>query len=37
MGTPRDIAELVGFLLSERSGFITGQTMVASGGRVMLP
>ncbi len=37
MGQPPEIAELVLFLLSERSSFMTGQTLVASGGRVMLP
>lgn len=37
LGQPDDIAELVLFLLSERSRFMTGQTLVASGGRVMLP
>jgi len=37
LGQPDDIAEIVLFLLSERSRFMTGQTMVASGGRVMLP
>jgi 3-oxoacyl-[acyl-carrier protein] reductase len=37
IGTPEEIAELVTFLLSERSRFMTGQTLVASGGRVMLP
>ena len=37
IGQPEEIAELVCFLLSDRSSFITGQTMVASGGRVMLP
>lgn len=37
IGQPADISELVLFLLSERSSFMTGQTMVASGGRVMLP
>ncbi len=36
-GQPHEIAELVFFLLSERSSFMTGQTLVASGGRVMLP
>ena len=36
-GTPKEIAEVVAFLLSERSSFMTGQTIVASGGRVMLP
>ena len=37
MGEPAEIAELVLFLLSERSSFTTGQTIVASGGRVLLP
>lgn len=37
IGRPDEIAEMVLFLLSERSSFSTGQTLVASGGRVMLP
>lgn len=37
MGQPEEIAELVLFLLSERSSFTTGQTVAASGGRVLLP
>ncbi len=37
MGRPEEIAELACFLLSDRSSFMTGQTVVASGGRVMLP
>ncbi|MDP6353417.1 MAG: SDR family oxidoreductase [Alphaproteobacteria bacterium] len=37
MGQPEEIAELAGFLLSERASFTTGQTYVASGGRVTLP
>ncbi len=37
LGKPEEIAELAAFLLSERSAFTTGQTMVADGGRVMLP
>ena len=37
IGTPEDIAELALFLVSERSSFTTGQTVVASGGRVTLP
>lgn len=37
MATPEEIAEMVLFQLSDRSSFTTGQTMVASGGRVMVP
>ena len=37
IGSVDDIAELVLFLLSDKSSFITGQTIVASGGRVTLP
>lgn len=37
IGQPDEIAQLVLFLLSERSSFMTGQTLVASGGRVLLP
>ena len=37
IGQPDEIAEMVLFLLSERSSFTTGQTLVADGGRVTLP
>ena len=37
MAVPEEIAEMILFQLSDRSSFTTGQTMVASGGRVMLP
>ena len=37
IGKPEEIAEMVLFLLSERSSFTTGQTYVADGGRVTLP
>ena len=37
IGTPEEIAAMTLFLVSERSSFTTGQTVVASGGRVMLP
>lgn len=37
MGEPSEIANLVTFLLGEQSSFTTGQTLVASGGRVLLP
>ncbi len=32
IGKPEDIAELVWYLLSEKSGFITGQNFFADGG-----
>lgn len=34
VGQPEEIAETICFLLSERSSFTTGQTVIASGGRV---
>jgi 3-oxoacyl-[acyl-carrier protein] reductase len=37
IGRAEDVAEAVLFLLSEQSSFITGQTLVVCGGRVMLP
>jgi len=32
VGTPADIAELVGYLISESAGFVTGQNFIADGG-----
>lgn len=37
IGRPEDIADAVSFLLSDRSDFMTGQTLVVDGGRVTLP
>ena len=37
IGVPEDIAGLTRFLMSEDSNFMSGQTIVASGGRVHLP
>ena len=37
IGQPDEIASLARFLLSEESSYTTGQTFIASGGRVMLP
>jgi NAD(P)-dependent dehydrogenase (short-subunit alcohol dehydrogenase family) len=37
LGTPEEIAAAVRFLLSNEASFITGQSLVVSGGRVMLP
>ncbi len=36
-GQPEEIAEMTYFLLSDRSSYTTGQTVVASGGMVNLP
>lgn len=36
-GDPAEVAELVAFLVSERSGFITGETLNISGGWYMRP
>lgn len=36
-GRPEEMAETVLYLLSEQSSFMTGQTLVADGGRVTLP
>lgn len=32
MGTPEDVAHMVSYLLDERSGFVTGQTLYVCGG-----
>lgn len=37
IGQPEEIADTVRFLLSDQASFITGQTVVADGGRVTLP
>ena len=37
LGKPEEIAGLIRFLVSDESSFMTGQAVVASGGRVMLP
>ncbi len=37
IGQPEEVADVVHFLLSEQSRFMTGQTLVISGGRVMRP
>jgi NAD(P)-dependent dehydrogenase (short-subunit alcohol dehydrogenase family) len=36
-GRPEEIAAVARFMVSEESSFMTGQTLVSSGGRVMLP
>ncbi len=35
IGQPEEIVGVIRFLLSDDAGFVTGQTLVASGGRVM--
>lgn len=37
LGTAQEVAEAVAFLLSDRAAFITGHTLVVSGGAVMEP
>lgn len=37
IGQPDEVADVVHYLLSEASRFMLGQTLVACGGRVMLP
>ena len=37
LGQPEEMAAVIRFLLSEESSFMTGDTVEASGGRVMLP
>ena len=36
VGQPEEVASLARFLLSEESSFMTGQTIVVSGGRHMM-
>ena len=37
LGQPEEIASIVAFLLSEDSAYVTGSTLVASGGRLLVP
>jgi NAD(P)-dependent dehydrogenase (short-subunit alcohol dehydrogenase family) len=37
LGTPEDIAHVVGFLLSDRAGFVTGQVVRVDGGLTVAP
>lgn len=37
MGTPEEVAEVVAFLASERASYVTGQVLVACGGRSVAP
>jgi 3-oxoacyl-[acyl-carrier protein] reductase len=33
-GTPEDVADLVGFIASERAGYISGQVISINGGMI---
>ena len=37
IGQPEELANVICFFLSDQSSFMTGQTVVASGGRVTIP
>ncbi len=37
IGRPEDIAAVVAFLLSDESGYMTGQSVAANGGAIMVP
>jgi 3-oxoacyl-[acyl-carrier protein] reductase len=37
IGQPHEVAAVIRFLLSDESSFMTGQTLMVCGGRVMLP
>ena len=37
IGQPEDIAAVVAFLLSDDAGYMTGQSIAANGGAIMIP
>ncbi len=37
LGEPKEIANVIAFLLSEESSYMTGATVIASGGRILFP
>ena len=37
LGTPEEMANIIAFLLSEDASYMTGATIIASGGRVLFP
>ncbi|MDE0481509.1 MAG: SDR family NAD(P)-dependent oxidoreductase [Candidatus Poribacteria bacterium] len=37
LGEPEEMANVIAFLLSEESSFMTGATVIASGGRILIP
>ena len=36
-GEPEEMADVIAFLLSEESSYMTGATVIASGGRILIP
>lgn len=36
-GEPEEMADVIAFLLSEESSYMTGSTVIASGGRILIP
>lgn len=37
LGDPAEMADVIAFLLSEESSYMTGATVIASGGRILIP
>ena len=37
LGEPEEMADVIAFLLSEESSYMTGATVIASGGRILIP
>ena len=37
LGEPEEMANVIAFLLSEESSYMTGATVIASGGRILIP
>jgi NAD(P)-dependent dehydrogenase (short-subunit alcohol dehydrogenase family) len=37
LGEPEEMASIIAFLLSEESSYMTGATVIASGGRILIP
>ena len=37
LGEPEEMANVIAFLLSEASSYMTGATVIASGGRILMP
>ena len=37
LGEPEEMADVIAYLLSEESSYMTGSTVIASGGRILIP